>query len=115
MLQQQHTFLIVPCDKNLGPAIIERHDYLKIAMRDHLSDTTTYKSLSTREINRYSSEIKKHILVWLKTYNNKKLTKMERAFIHEELKSNQSPFAHFYLTLNAHKLKPGQTVDQLKS
>ena len=44
MLQVQQTFLIVPCDKNLGPAIIERQDYLKIAMRDHLSDTTTYKS-----------------------------------------------------------------------
>ena len=40
---------------------------------------------------------------------------MERAFIQEELKSNQSPFARFYLTLKAHKLKPGQTVDQLKS
>ena len=114
MLQQQHTFLIVPCDKNLGPAIIERHDYLKIAMRDHLSDTTTYKSLSTSEINCYSSEIKKHIFDWLKTYN-KKLTKMERAFICEELKSNQSPFACFYLTLKAHKLQPGQTDDQLKS
>ena len=32
MLQQQQTFLIVPCNKNLGPAIIERHDYLEIAM-----------------------------------------------------------------------------------
>ena len=42
-LQQQDTFLIVPCDKNLGPAIIERHDYLKIAMRDHLNEPTTYK------------------------------------------------------------------------
>ena len=40
---------------------------------------------------------------------------MERAFIREELKSNQSPFACFYLTLKAHKLKPGQTVDHLKS
>ena len=76
MLQQQETFLIAPCDKNLGPAIIERHDYLKIAMRHHLSDTTTYKSLSTNEIDRYSSEINKNILDWLKTYN-KKLTKME--------------------------------------
>ena len=57
MLQQQQTFLIVPCDKNLGPAITERHDYLKNELRDHLSDTTTYKSLSTSEINRYSSEI----------------------------------------------------------
>ena len=67
-LQQQQMFLIVPCDKNLGPTIIERHDYLKIAMRDHLSDTTTYKSLTTSEIDRYSSEIKKHILGWLKTH-----------------------------------------------
>ena len=40
---------------------------------------------------------------------------MEWAFIREELKSNQSPFAHLYLTLKAHKLKPGQTVDHLKS
>ena len=107
-------FLIVPCDKNLGPAIIERHDYQKIAMRDHLSDTTTYKSLTTSEIDRYSSEIKKYILGWLKKYN-KKLTKMECAFLRKELKSNQSPYARFYLTLKAHKLKPGQTVDQLKS
>ena len=113
-LQQQQTFLIVLCDKNLGPTIIERHDYLKIAMRDHLSDKTTYKSLTTSEIDRYSSEIKKHILGWLKKYN-KQLTKMERAFLRKELKSNQSPYARFYLTLKAHKLKPGQTGDQLKS
>ena len=59
MLQQQQMFLIAPCDKKLGPAIIECHEYLKIAMRDHLSDTTTYKSLSTSEIDRYSSEIKR--------------------------------------------------------
>ena len=66
MLQQQQTFLIIPCDKNLGPAIIEHHDYLKIAMRDHLSDTTTYKSLSTSEIDRYLSEIKNISLIGLK-------------------------------------------------
>ena len=113
-LQQQQTFLIVPYDKNLGPAIIERHDYLRIAMRDHLSDTTTYKSLTTSEIDCYSSEIKKHILGWLKTYHIK-LTKMERDFLCTELKSNQSPYTRFYLTLKAHKLKPGQTVDQIKS
>ena len=40
---------------------------------------------------------------------------MERAFIREELKSNQSHYARFYLTLKAHKLKPGQMVDHLKS
>ena len=113
-IQQQQTFLIVPCDKNLGPTIIECHDYLKIAMRDHLSDTTTYKSLTTSEIDRYSSDITKNILGWMKTHH-KKLTKMERAFLRKKLKSNQSPYARFYLTLKAHKLKPGQTVDDLKS
>ena len=40
----------------------------------------------------YASEIRKCILAWLKTHN-KKLTKMEHAFIWEELKSNQSPYA----------------------
>ena len=83
-------------------------------MSEHLSDTTTYKSLTTSEFNRYSSEIKKHILGWLKKHN-KKLTKMERAFLRKALKSNQSPYGRFYLPLKAHKLKPGQTVDQLKS
>ena len=40
---------------------------------------------------------------------------MEHAFIQEELKSNQSRYARLYLTLKDHKLKPGQTVDHLKS
>ena len=83
-------------------------------MRDHLSDTTTYKSLTTSEIDRSSSDIRKHILGWLKTHH-KTLTKMESAFLCKKLKSNKSPYARFYLTLKAHKLKPGQTVDQLKS
>ena len=112
MLQQQQTFLIVPWDKKLGPAIIGRHDYLKIAMQDHLNDTTTYKSLTSSETDRYWLE-KKQILTWLKTYN-KKLTKKECAFIREELKSNKSPYTRFCLTLKGHKLKPGQTVDHLK-
>ena len=41
--------------------------------------------------------------------------KMECAFIRDELTLNQSPYVCFYLTLKAHKLKPGQTVDHLKS
>ena len=92
MLQQQQTFLIVPCDKNLGPAIIEHHDYLKIAMRDHMNDTTTYKLLTLSETDCYALEVRRQIIAWLKTHN-KKLMKMEHAFIREELKSKQSPFA----------------------
>ena len=83
-------------------------------MRDHLSDTTTYKSLTTTEIDRYASDITKNILGWMKMHH-KTLTKMERAFLHKKLKSNQSPYTRLYLTLKAHKLKPGQMVDHIKS
>ena len=74
----------------LGPAIIERHDYLKIAMRDHLSNTTTYKSLTTSEIDRYSSDITKNILGWLKTHH-KTFAKMECAFLRKKNKIKSIP------------------------
>ena len=33
----------------------------------------------------------------------------------EKLDSNKASYARFYLTLKAHKLTPGETVDHLKS
>ena len=93
-IQQQDIFLIVLCDKNLGPAIIERHDYLKIAMRDHLNDTTPYKLLNPSEIKRSATTVKKSIVTWLKKHH-KILTKMERAFIREKLDSNKAPMQGF--------------------
>ena len=48
-LQQHQDFLICPSDKNLGPAIIEHDNYIKIAMRDHLLDGRTYRPLSTAD------------------------------------------------------------------
>ena len=48
-LQLQQDFLICPCDKNLGPAIIERHNCINIAMRDHLLDGRTYQPLSNAD------------------------------------------------------------------
>ena len=50
----------------------------------------------------------------MKTYN-KSITKMERAFLEQGLEHNKKAFAGFYLTLKAHKLKPGQNVTHLKS
>ena len=40
---------------------------------------------------------------------------MERAFLKQGLEQNKKAFAGFYLTLKAHKLKPGQNVTHLKS
>ena len=40
---------------------------------------------------------------------------MERAFLIQGLEQNKKAFAGFYLTLKAHKLKPGQNVTHLQS
>ena len=40
---------------------------------------------------------------------------MECAFLKQGLQDNKKAFAGFYLTLKAHKLKPGQNVTHLKS
>ena len=50
----------------------------------------------------------------MKTYH-KNITKTEHAFLKQGLKDNKKAFAGFYLTLKAHKLKPGQNVTHLKS
>ena len=114
LLQPQQDFLICPCDKNLGPAIIERHDYIKIAMRDHLLDGCTYRRLSVADCINHKQRLEHEIKSWIKTYN-KTLTKMERAFLKQGLQHNKKAFTGFYLTLKAHKLKPGQNVTHLKS
>ena len=68
-LQTQQDFLICPCDKNLGPAIIERNNYIKIAMRDHLLDGRTYRPLSEADCTNHKQRLKKEIKAWMKTYH----------------------------------------------
>ena len=114
LLQRQQDFLICPCDKNLGPAIIERHNYINIAMRDHLLDGRTYRRLSDVDCINHKQCLKNEIKAWMKTYN-KTITKMEHAFLKQGLEHNKKALAGFYFTLKAHKLKQGQNVMHLKS
>ena len=76
LLQQQQDFLVCPCDKNLGPVIIERDDYIKIAMKDHLLDGRTYRPLSKADCANNKKRIEEELKSWMKTFN-KTLTKME--------------------------------------
>ena len=44
-LRSQRDFIVAHCDKNLGPAIIERDKYISYAFCNHSNNTTTYKQL----------------------------------------------------------------------
>eukprot|EP00957_Ditylum_brightwellii_P040680 3079288-Ditylum_brightwellii.AAC.1 len=45
MLKKQDDFLVINCDKNIGPAILETSIYIERAIT-HLSDTSTYERLT---------------------------------------------------------------------
>jgi hypothetical protein len=66
-LRNQDTFLIVQCDKNLGPAVIEKTEYIRMALA-HLTDTSTYRRLSPLEARMYSGQFRQTILQWIKTH-----------------------------------------------
>ena len=115
LLQCQSELLVAPCDKNLEPAIIERHDYLDIAFHDHLNDQLTYQPLTLVEATTFHWRLDQDIEASLQMHH-KSCTKMEHRFLQEHLKqANKTFFARFYLTLKVHKLKPRQNVNHLKS
>ena len=101
-LRQQNDFLIVACDKNLGPSIIERDEYIKLAFRDHLSDPNTYQYLPPAEVATKNTLIKGLLSAWtVKHY--KSLTKEERKFLKRHAADCIDPFPYFYLTMKVHK------------
>jgi hypothetical protein len=55
-LRQEKKFLVIQADKNLGPCIIEREQYIHRALNDHLLDRNTYRKLDNVEIfNKYTT------------------------------------------------------------
>ena len=83
-------------------------------MRDHLLDGCMHRWNSDADCINHKQCLEHKIKSWIKTYN-KTLTKMEPPFLKQDLEQNKKAFAGFYLTLKAHKLKPGQNVTHLKS
>lgn len=101
-LQSNPDHMIVHCDKNLGPAIIERNIYIKRALDDHLVDETTYRQLTENQATHRMERVKKSILHWLEKHE-KDLPASERKFVKYHLINNRSPFPAFYLLFKVHK------------
>jgi hypothetical protein len=101
-LRNQIDFLIVQCDKNLGPYVIEHVEYLQMAIRDHLSDNNTYRRLSRFEATLAAGQIRLAVKYWI-VRHKEVLTKNERKFISHCINTNKVPFAAFYLNMKVHK------------
>ena len=49
--------LIVNCDKNLGPAVIDTTTYVSRAYSDHLANTDTYEELTQDEATNHTKGV----------------------------------------------------------
>ena len=101
-LRQQQDLLVVNCDKNLGPAVIERSEYIKLAFKDHLNDDSTYQRIWPQQVPYHKEKLRHKLEKWLKHFKSD-LSKKERKFLEAKMKANEEPFAIFYLTMKVHK------------
>ena len=107
-LRTQQEFLVVNCDKNLGPALIERDEYIKLAIKDHLSDESTYQRLSPEETTRHITLNRTRLNNWLKDHEEE-LNKQEFHYIDYHSSRVQDPLPYFYLLMKVHKGPPLQS------
>jgi len=101
-LRNQQEFIVATCDKGLGPSIIERDKYIKLAFRDHLSDTSTYQRLSIEEASLHCFENKKRLLKWIKDHREE-VEDNEILFIETHSQDVEDPMPFFYLLMKVHK------------
>ena len=101
-LRSQNEFFIVQCDKNLGPAVIEREEYIRLAFRDHLSDANTYRHLDPGTVINTEHRLYGLLDAWMKRYRQS-LSAAERKFITRLSNSCTDAFPYFYLTMKVHK------------
>lgn len=99
--ESPHT-LVTRSDKNLGPAVAERSDYIKAALKDHLYDGATYRKVTPVDAEKEIIAIKAKVLAFIQTFK-KTLSQQDRTFLLRSLADVKDPFPHFYITWKLHK------------
>ena len=100
-LGRNRHFIIVPTDKNLGPAIMERSVYKRRCLQDHLLDKKTYRQLSQEDARHTLSAALSKFQDLFETYNET-LPQSEAKYLYRALKQNHR-IAQFYCIPKVHK------------
>ncbi len=93
-------FQVLPSDKNLGPCIIERSEYITRTLA-HLSDTATYIPLSAEDAKRKVDETVTLIESFL-FQHSKDIRYADQTYLGRSL-DVPDKFAHFYIMAKVHK------------
>jgi len=93
-------------DKNLGPALIDRTQYIRAAFQNHLLHERTYKKLSRQQAEHQMRQTSDAISSWLRKYK-KVIPKHEYTYLKRthRLYNNKGEiaFPQFYLLAKIHK------------
>jgi hypothetical protein len=100
-LRKDNDFVVFHADKNLGPCIIERDQYIKRCLQDHLTDTTTYRALTYEDATTMIEETKRITLAFYETFNEHLSTEDYKYLIRST--TVVDPFPKFYITAKIHK------------
>jgi hypothetical protein len=100
-LRDSDDFIVIPTDKNLGPAILERRVYTKRAFDDHLNDETTYRRISASDADARMASIQAQILDFIQN-EAFLLPEDEQTYLERSL-DIKDKYAYFYLTAKVHK------------
>ena len=100
--------LVVNCDKNLGPALINTSTYVARAFADHLDCPATYKQMTEEEATTHMSKVAHKIKLWINKYSTKTKTRMaicskEISYLRATFEPETATLPVFYLTLKVHK------------
>ena len=100
-LRQNKKFVVFSADKNLGPCIIERQQYIKRALSDHLLDRTTYTRLTNNDARNKMEYIETRLLALIEKFG-KHLATTDMKYLKRTV-DVKDPYAKFYLTAKIHK------------
>jgi hypothetical protein len=105
-LRTYKTHVVFQADKNLGPCIIERNNYIQWALGDHLTKADTYSRLSSLQAHYRIHHVKQKLVKFIEKYKNNLLPE-DIKFLQRSTKV-KDPFAKLYITAKVHK-QPWQT------
>ena len=103
-LTEHPEVMVWSADKNLGTCVIEREEYIRLAFRDHLSDSKTYRKLTETESKARCKYIRTLIDSFITTFE-KRIGAENTDFILKstaEVKPGNEP-SFMYLTAKVHK------------
>jgi hypothetical protein len=104
-IQNQDDFIIINCDKGLGPAIMEKPRYAKLVLT-HLLTTRVYTRLDSRQSRAALTQSQTLLANWVKKYTkDKTLSASERKYLrnYASTVNPSKPFSVFYTMPKIHK------------